>query len=172
MRHCSCPHLLQFSPSRLFPEGVAYAVRPHRSYGLVPFRTSNVIQSVRSSNLWSSSEIVRPSSARVSAHSLICSPRCHFTFIRKVALPARTHCGVSRQIISRRMSASGAVANIAFPPCPTHFLITRKTASLSHSRRASSLRAADCSANTKKGGRWARPRNAGGVWEGTYNSKP
>ena len=112
-----------------------------------PFCTSNVIRSVRSSHLLSSSEIVRPSSARVSARSLIGSPRCDFTFIRKVALPARTRC-VSRQIISRRISASGAVANVAFPPCPTHFLMTRKTASLSHSRRASSLRAADCSANT------------------------
>ena len=106
-----------------------------------PFRTSNVIRSVRSSHLLSSSEIVRPSSARVSARSLIGSPRCDFTFIRKVALPARTRC-VSRQIISRRISASGAVANVAFPPCPTHFLMTRKTATLSHSRRASSLRAA------------------------------
>ena len=112
-----------------------------------PFRTSNVIRSVRSSHLLSSSEIVRPSSARVSARSLIGSPRCDFTFIRKVALPARTRC-VSRQIISRRISASGVVANVTFPPCPTHFLMTRKTASLSHSRRASSLRTADCSANT------------------------
>ena len=82
-----------------------------------PFRTSNVIRSVRSSHLLSSSEIVRPSSARVSARSLIGSPRCDFTFIRKVALPARTRC-VSRQIISQRISASGAVANVAFPPCP------------------------------------------------------
>jgi hypothetical protein len=112
-----------------------------------PFRTSNVIRLVRSSHLLSSSEIVRPSSARVSARSLIGSPRCDFTFIRKVALPARTRC-VSRQIISPRISASGAVANVAFPPCPTHFLMMRKTASLSDSRRASSLRAADCSANT------------------------
>jgi hypothetical protein len=79
--------------------------------------------------------------------SLIGSPRCGFTFIRKVALPARTRC-VSRHTISRRMSASGAVANVAFPPCPTHFLITHKTASLSHNRRASSLRAADCNAST------------------------
>jgi hypothetical protein len=83
----------------------------------------------------------------VSARSLIGSPRCDFTFTRKVALPARTRC-VSRQTISRRMSASGAVANVAFPPCPTHFLMTCKTASLSHNRRASSLRAADCSAST------------------------
>ena len=112
-----------------------------------PFRTSNVIRSVRSSHLFSSSESARPSSARVSARSLIGSPRCDFTFTIKVALPARTRC-VSRQTISRRMSASGAVANVAFPPCPTHFLMTRKTASLSHNRRASSLRAADCSAST------------------------
>ena len=69
-----------------------------------PFCTSNVIRSVRSSHLLSSSEIVRPSSARVSARSLIGSPRCDFTFIRKVALPARTRC-VSTQIISRRISA-------------------------------------------------------------------
>jgi hypothetical protein len=151
------------------------------------FRTSNytnVIRSVRSSHLLSSSEISRPSSAdvfylllqkqkigaelhiyleegtyhkrlfrgpRVSARSLIGSPRCDFTFIRKVALPARTRLNqrcVSRQTISRRISASGAVANVAFPPCPTHFLITCNTASLSHKRRASSLRAVDCSAST------------------------
>jgi hypothetical protein len=91
-----------------------------------PFRTSNVIRSVRSSHLLSSSEISHPSSAKVSARSLIGSPRCDFTYIRKVALPARTRC-VSRQIISRRISASGAVANVAFPPCPTHFLIAHKT---------------------------------------------
>ena len=29
IRRRRCPHLLQFSPSRLFSEGVAYAVRPH-----------------------------------------------------------------------------------------------------------------------------------------------
>jgi hypothetical protein len=46
------------------------------------------------------------------------------------------------------MSASGAVASIAFHPCPTHFLMTHKTASLSHSSRTSSLRAADCNTNT------------------------
>jgi hypothetical protein len=103
-----------------------------------PLRTSNVIRSVRSSHLLSSSEISRPSSTRA---------RYDFPFIRKVALPARTH-GVSRQTISRRISASGAVANVAFPPCPTHFLIAHKTASLSHNRRTSSLRAADCNAST------------------------
>jgi hypothetical protein len=108
---------------------------------MFPFRTSNVIRSVRSSHLLSSSEISRPSSARVSARSLIGSPRYDFTFIRKVALPARTRC-VSSQTISRRISASGAVANVVFPPCPTHFLIAHKTASLSHNRRTSSLRAA------------------------------
>ena len=112
-----------------------------------PFRTSSVIRSVRSSHLLLSSEISRPFSARVSARSLIGSPRSDFTFIRKVALPARTRC-VSRHTISCRMSASGAVANVAFPHCPTHFLITHKTASLSHNRRASSLSAADCNAST------------------------
>jgi len=112
-----------------------------------PFCTSNVIRSVRSSHLLSSSEIVRPSSARVSARSLIGSPRCDFTFIRKVALPARTRC-VSRQIISRKISSSGAVANVAFHPCPTHFLMTHKTASLSQSRRSSSLSPTDCIDNT------------------------
>jgi len=111
-----------------------------------PLRTSNVILSVRSSHRLSSSEISRPSSARVSARSLIGSARCDFTFVRKVVLPARTRC-VSRQTIFRRMSASDAVASVAFPPCPTHFLITRSTASLSH-RRASSLKAADCNAST------------------------
>jgi hypothetical protein len=112
-----------------------------------PFRTLNVIRSVRSSHLLLSSEISRPFSARVSACSLIGSPRCDFTFIRKVALPDRTRC-VSRHTISRRRSASVAVANVAFPPCPTHFLITHKTASLSHNRRASSLRTADCNSST------------------------
>ena len=83
----------------------------------------------------------------VSARSLVGSPRCDFTLIRKVALPARTRC-VSRQTISRKISASGAVAGVAFPPCPTHFLVAHKTASLSHNRRTPSLRAADCNANT------------------------
>ena len=94
-----------------------------------------------------SSEISRPSSARVSARPLMGSPRCDFTLIRKVALPARTRC-VSRQTMSWRMSASGAVASVDLPPCPTHFLIAHKTAALSHSSKASSLRAADCNANT------------------------
>jgi hypothetical protein len=94
---------------------------------------SLVIRSVRSSHLLSSSEISRPSSASVSARSFVGSPRCDFTLIRKVALPACTRC-VSRQTISRRISASGAVANVAFPPCPTHFLIAHKTASFSHNR--------------------------------------
>ncbi len=111
-----------------------------------PFRTSNVIRSVLSSHFLLSSEISRPFSARVSALSLIGSPRCDFTFIRKVALPARTRC-VSRHTISCRMSASGAVANVALPPCHTHFFMTHKTASLSHNRRASSLRAANCNAS-------------------------
>jgi hypothetical protein len=100
---------------------------------------SLVIRSVRSSHLLSSSEISRPSSASVSARSFVGSPRCDFTLIRKVALPACTRC-VSRQTISRRISASGAVANVAFPPCPTHFLIAHKTASFSHNRMTSSLR--------------------------------
>ena len=128
-------------------EGVAHAVRPTERTVVFPFRTSNVIRSVRSSHLLSSSGISRHSSARVSARSLIGSPRCDFTFIRKVALPARTRC-VSRQTISRKISASGAVAGVAFPPCPTHFLVAHKTASLSHNRRTSSLRAADCNAHT------------------------
>jgi hypothetical protein len=90
------------------------------------------------------------------------SPRCNFTLTRRVVvLPARTRC-VSRRIISWRMSASGAVANVVFPPCPTHFLMTRNTASLSHSRRTSSLRAAVCSANTTppNSGRRAREHGA------------
>ncbi len=85
-----------------------------------------------------SRHLVTSHSARVSARSLIGSPRCDFTFIRKVALPASTRC-ISRQIISRKMSASGAVANVALTPCPTHFLMTHKTASLSQSSTASSL---------------------------------
>jgi hypothetical protein len=112
-----------------------------------PFCTSNVMRSVRSSRLLLSSEISRPSSAIVAARSLMGSPRCDFTLSRKVALPARTRC-VSRRTISRRMSVSGAVASVALPPCPTRFLIAHKTAALSHSSRTSSLRAADCNANT------------------------
>ena len=110
---------------------------------MFPFCTSNVMRSVRTSHLLLSSGISRPSSARVSACSLMGSPRCDFTLIRKVTLPARTRC-VSRQTISCRMSASGAVASVAFPLCPAHFLITHKTAVLSHSSRTSSLRPADC----------------------------
>ena len=118
-----------------------------------PFCTSNVMRSVRSSHLLSSSAISRPSSARVSARSLMGSPRRNFALIRKVALSARTGC-FSRQTISRRMSAPGAVASVAFLPCPTHFLIAHKTAALSHSSNTSSLRAADCNTSTT-------PRNSG-----------
>ena len=92
------------------------------------FCTVNVMRSVRASHLLLSSE-------------------SDFTFIRNVALLARTHC-VNRQNISPRMSASGAVASVAFPPRPTRFLIANKTAVLSHRSRTSSLRAADCNANT------------------------
>jgi hypothetical protein len=92
-----------------------------------PFCTSNVWRSFRTSHLFLSSEISRSSSARVSARSLMGFPRCNFTLIRKVALPARTRC-VSRQTVSWRMSASGAVASVAFLPCPTHVLIAHKTA--------------------------------------------
>ena len=95
------------------------------------------MRSVRTSHLLLSSEISSPSSARVSARSLMGSPRCDFTLIRKVALSARTRC-VSRQTISCRMSATGAVASVALPPCPTHFLIAHKTVALSHSSRTSS----------------------------------
>jgi hypothetical protein len=114
---------------------------------MFPFCTSNVMRSVRTSPLVLSSEISRPSSARVSARSMIGSPRCDFTLSRKVALPARTRC-VSRQTISRRTSASGAVASVAFPPYPTNFLMAHKTAALSHSSRTSALRAADFNAHT------------------------
>ena len=108
---------------------------------------THVMQSVRSSHLLFSSEISRASSARVSARSLMGSPRCDYTLIREVALPARTRC-VRRQTISCRMSASGAVAIVGFPPCPTHFLMTHNTASLSHCSRTCELRASNCNANT------------------------
>jgi hypothetical protein len=49
-----------------------------------PFCTSNVMQSVRTSHLLLSSEISRRSSAGVSARSLMGSPRCDLTLIRKV----------------------------------------------------------------------------------------
>ena len=91
-----------------------------------PFCTSNVMQSVRTSHLWLSSQISSPSSARVSVRSLIGSPRWDFTLIRKVALPLRTRC-VHRQTISRETSASGPVASNFFPACPTNFLIAHKT---------------------------------------------
>jgi hypothetical protein len=103
-----------------------------------PHRTSNVMRSVRSSHLLFSSENSRASSARVSARSLMGSPRCDYTFIREVALPARTRC-IRRRTISRRMSSSGAVASVAFPPCPTHFLMFYNTVSLSHGTRTSEL---------------------------------
>jgi hypothetical protein len=57
-----------------------------------PFCTSNVMRSVRTSHLLLSSEISRPSSARLSARSLMGSPRCDFTLSRKVAPPACTRC--------------------------------------------------------------------------------
>ena len=44
---------------------------------------TNVIRSVRSSHLLSSSKISRPFSARVSARSLIGSPRCDFNLSEK-----------------------------------------------------------------------------------------
>ena len=105
-----------------------------------PFCTSNVMRSVQTSHLLLSSEISSPSSVRVSARSLMGSPRYDFTSMRKVALPARMRC-VSRQTISCRMSASGALASVAFPPCPTHFLTAYKTAAWSHSSRISSTKA-------------------------------
>jgi hypothetical protein len=144
--YCRCSDLLQLGPPCLFSEGVA-SLFVHTERTIVfPFRTSNVIRSVRSSHLLSSSESPRPSSAKVSARSLIGSPRCDFTLTRKVALPARTRL-VSKQMISFRMSASDAVASVALPPCPTHLMV-HKTASLSHRSRTSSLRAADCNAST------------------------
>ena len=128
-------------------QGAANSGRKRRT-NVSELAETNVLELAKnlSSHLLSSSEISRPSSDRVSACSLIGSPRCYFTFIRNVALPARTRC-VSRQTISRRISASGAVASVSFPPCPIHSLITFKTDSLSHNRRASSLRAVDCNAN-------------------------
>jgi hypothetical protein len=50
--------------------------------------------------------------------------------LRSCVRYSSTHC-VSRQTSSRRMSPSGALASIAFPPYPTHFLIAHKTAALS-----------------------------------------
>jgi hypothetical protein len=124
---CCCSYLLQFSPPACLRKALGTLfVHNDRTVVFTPFCTSNVMRSVRSqlrtSHLLLSSEISRPSCARVSARSLMGSPRCDFTLIRKVALPARPRC-VSRQSISRGMSASGAVAGFAFPPCPTHFLI-------------------------------------------------
>jgi hypothetical protein len=104
---CCCSCLLQLSPARLFSEGIAYAVRPHRAHYRVPFphlkrhSISPVIPPLVVIGNF-------PSLLREGVSSLIASPRCDFTFIRKVALPARTHC-VSRQTISRRISASGAL---------------------------------------------------------------
>jgi hypothetical protein len=77
------------STSRLPSEGVAYAICPRYTepHGTVvfPFRTRIVMRSVWSSHRLLSSEISRPSSARVSTRSLVGSPRCDFSLIRKVA---------------------------------------------------------------------------------------
>jgi hypothetical protein len=110
---CYCSYLLQFSPPRLPSEGTLFVhtvctLFVHTECTVAfPFCTLNVMRSVRSSHLLWSPEISRPFSARVPARSLMGSPRCDFTLSRKEALPARTRC-VSRQTISRRISASGA----------------------------------------------------------------
>jgi hypothetical protein len=116
---CRCQYLLQLSPSSFLKALRTLFVDTEPTI-LFPFRTSNVIRSVRSSHLLLSSKNSRPSSAKVSARSLMGSPRCDFTLIRKIALPALTRC-VCRQFFSCRMSASGAVASFALPSCPTHF---------------------------------------------------
>ena len=48
------------------------------------------------------------------------SPQCAFTLTRNVAAPAVVLFR-SSTIASRKMSASGALTNINFPPSPTHF---------------------------------------------------
>ena len=70
-------------------------------------------------------------SARMSASSFAGSPQCAFTLTRKVAVPAPV-LAQSNSIASRKMSASGALANVAFSPSPIHLIIALRSAYLSH----------------------------------------
>ena len=107
----------------------------------------NVIRSVLSFHLFSSSGLALPFSAKVSALSFRGSPRCDLTLTKNVALPASILIRSSSKI-SRKMSASGASASVARPPCPTHFLTAFSTDSLSHRMSTSSLSSACLSAST------------------------
>jgi len=62
-------------------------------------------------------------SSWMSASSFAGSPRCAFTLTRNVATPADV-LFQSSLIASRKMSASSAFTNVAFPPSPTHLFIT------------------------------------------------
>ena len=70
-------------------------------------------------------------SARLSAPSFAGSPRCAFTLTRKVAVPALI-LARSNSIAFRKISASGAHANVAFPPSQTHLITALSSAWLSH----------------------------------------
>ena len=60
-------------------------------------------------------------SARMSASSFAGSPQYAFTLTRKVAVPASI-LARNNWIATRKISASGAPANVAFPPSPTHLI--------------------------------------------------
>jgi hypothetical protein len=77
----------------------------------------------------------------VSALSFNGSPRCDLTLTKNVARPASILVR-SNSTISRRISASGALASVARPPCPIYFLIAFSTDSLSHKMSTSSLSSA------------------------------
>jgi len=70
-------------------------------------------------------------SAWMSASSFAGSPRCAFTLTRNVATPAVVLFR-SSSIASRKMSASGAPTNVAFPPSPTHLFTAFSSAWMSH----------------------------------------
>jgi len=72
-------------------------------------------------------------SAWMSASSFASSPRCAFTLIRNVAVPAVLLFRGS-SIASSKMSASvsGASTNVALPPSPTNHFTAFSSAWLSH----------------------------------------
>ena len=70
-------------------------------------------------------------SAWMSASSFAGSPRCAFTLTRNVAAPAVVLFR-SSSMASRKMFASGAPTNVAFPPLPIHHFTAFSSAWLSH----------------------------------------
>ena len=70
-------------------------------------------------------------SARMSAPSFAGSPRCAFTWTKKVAVPAAIFFR-SISMAAARISASGTPTNDAFPPSPIHLLTAFNNDWLSH----------------------------------------